>query len=86
MQEAHYNDVRPHRHRSTYPAEAFAGRPKAVPSGPWIASHYRVRRDRIDIAGAVTLRHDSRLHKIKVGRAHAGTRVLMLVARLRSGS
>lgn len=30
------------------------------------------------MAGAVTLRHD-RLHKIKVGRPHAGTRVLMLV-------
>jgi hypothetical protein len=41
-----------------------------------------VRRDRIDTAGAVTLRHDSRLHKIKVGRAHAGTRVVMLVAGL----
>jgi hypothetical protein len=80
---AYYNDVRPHRAigRRT-PAEAFAGRPKAVPSGPSIASHYRVRRDRIDVAGAVALRHDSRLHKIKVGRAHAGTRVLMLVAGL----
>jgi hypothetical protein len=30
----------------------------------------------------VTLRHDSRLHHIKVGRRHAGTRVLMLVAGL----
>jgi transposase InsO family protein len=80
---AYYNDVRPHRGigRRT-PAEAYAGRPKAVPSGPVIGTHYRVRRDRIDVAGAVTLRHDSRLHKIKVGRAHAGTRVLMLVAGL----
>ncbi len=43
---------------------------------------YRVRRDRIDAAGGVTLRHDSRLHHIKVGRCHAGTRVLMLVAGL----
>ena len=32
--------------------------------------------------GAVTLRHDSRLHHIKVGRRFAGTRVLMLVAGL----
>lgn len=30
--------------------------------------------------GGVTLRHDSRLHHIKVGRRHAGTRVVMLVA------
>jgi hypothetical protein len=43
---------------------------------------YRVRRDRIDGGGAVTLRHDSRLHHIKVGRRHAGSRVLMLVAGL----
>lgn len=33
-------------------------------------------------AGGVTLRHDNRLHHIKVGRRHAGTRVLMLVAGL----
>ncbi len=32
--------------------------------------------------GGVTLPHDSRLHHIKVGRRHAGTRVLMLVAGL----
>jgi hypothetical protein len=75
--------VRPHRAigRRT-PAEAFAARPKATPSGPAIPGHYRVRRDRIDSAGAVTLRHDSRLNKIKVGRHHVGTRVLMLVAGL----
>jgi transposase InsO family protein len=80
---ASYNDQRPHRAlgRRT-PAEAYAARPKASPSGVRIPSHCRVRRDRIDTGGAVTLRHDSRLHHIKVGRRHAGTRVLMLVAGL----
>lgn len=80
---AYYNAVRPHRAigRRT-PAEAFAARPKATPTGPRIPQRFRVRRDRIDKAGAVTLRHDSRLHKIKVGRRHAGMRVLMLVAGL----
>lgn len=80
---AYYNDVRPHRAigRRT-PAEAFAGRPKAVPTGMSIPVHCRVRRDRIDRGGGVTLRHDSRLHHIKVGRRHARTRVLMLVAGL----
>jgi transposase InsO family protein len=80
---AYYNEVRPHRAvgRRT-PAEAYAARPKATPSGIRIPVHFRVRRDRIDSGGAVTLRHDSRLHHIKVGRAHAGTRVLMLVAGL----
>jgi transposase InsO family protein len=80
---AYYNEVRPHRAigRRT-PAEAFATRPKASPSGPVIPRHCRVRRDRIDAGGAVTLRHDSRLHHIKVGRRHARRRVLMLVAGL----
>lgn len=79
----YYNEVRPHRGigRRT-PAEAYAARPKATPIGPVIPAPYRLRRDRIDSGGAVTLRHDSRLHHIKVGRRYAGTRVLMLVAGL----
>ena len=80
---AYYNEVRPHRAigRRT-PAEAYAARPKAVPTGASIPPHYRVRRDRVDRDGGLTLRHDSRLHHIKVGHRHAGTRVLMLVAGL----
>jgi transposase InsO family protein len=80
---AYYNEVRPHRAigRRT-PAEAYAARPKATPSGIQVPVHFRVRRDRVDSGGALTLRHDSRLHHIKVGRCHAGTRVLMLVADL----
>lgn len=80
---AYYNEERPHRAigRRT-PAEAYAARPKATPNGVAIPLHCRVRRDRVDSSGAVTLRHDSRLHHIKVGRRHAGTRVLMLVAGL----
>jgi transposase InsO family protein len=80
---AYYNDVRPHRAigRRT-PAEAFAARPKALPTGVSIRPHCRVRRDRLDRGGGVTLRHDSRLHHIKVGRRHARVRVLMLVSGL----
>jgi len=80
---AYYNEIRPHRAigRRT-PAEAYAARPKASPTGVRIPAHCRVRRDRIDAGGAVTLRHDSRLHHIKVGRRHARTRVVMLVAGL----
>lgn len=79
----YYNHHRPHRalgRRS--PSTAYAARPKASPTGLVIPPHYRVRRDRIDGGGGVTLRHDSRLHHIKVGRRHAGRRVLMLVAGL----
>ena len=82
---AYYNTVRPHRAigRRT-PAEAFAARPKATPSGlrVVIAPHYRVRRDKVDITGVVTLRHNSRLHHIGLGRRLTGTRVLVLVADL----
>jgi transposase InsO family protein len=80
---SYYNDERPHRAlgRRT-PIEAFAARPRATPSGLKLPEHTRIRRDRIDGSGAVTLRHDSRLHHIKVGRRFAGTRVVMLVAGL----
>jgi hypothetical protein len=80
---AYYNDHRPHRAlgRRT-PSVAYAARPKSSPTGLVIPPHYRVRGDRIDGVGAVTLRHDSRLHHIKVGRRHAGRRVVMLVAGL----
>ena len=81
----YYNTVRPHRAigRNT-PAAAFAARPKAAPSRPGepFPSHYRIRRDRIDPSGVVTLRYDSRLHHIGLGRRHAGTRVVVLVADL----
>ena len=78
----YYNTVRPHRAigRRT-PAEAFAARPKATPS---IASlpvpgRFRLRKDKVDITGVVTLRHNSRLHHIGIGRKLVGTRVLVLV-------
>ena len=79
---SYYNAERPHRAlgRRT-PIEAFAARPRATPSGLKSPEHTRIRRDRID-GSAVTLRHDSRLHHIKVGRRFAGTRVVMLVAGL----
>ncbi len=80
---AYYNEVRPHRALGRRPpAEAYAARPKDHPRGPVIETTYRVRKDRIDTGGAVTLRHDSKLLHIKVGRRYAKTRVLMLVAGL----
>ena len=81
----YYNEQRPHRAlRRRTPMEAFEARPKARPSGPGLIlpAHHRVRRDRIDKAGRITLRYNSRLHHIGLGRAHAGVRVLVLVADL----
>jgi hypothetical protein len=78
---SYYNDVRPHRalDRRT-PAQAYSIRPKAVPTGtPLDTGHYRVRHDRIDPTGVITLRHNSRLHHIGIGRRHARTPVLVLI-------
>ena len=77
-----YNHRRPHRslpHRAT-PATLYDSMPKALP-GPTTnpETHERVRHDRVDKAGSVTLRHNSRLHHIGVGRTHAGTCVILLV-------
>jgi transposase InsO family protein len=73
-----YNHQRPHRALGTVPAVAYAARPKATPTTR-TDSHYRVRRDRVDKAGRVTLRYNGRLHHIGIGRAHARTPVLLLV-------
>jgi transposase InsO family protein len=78
---SYYNATRPHRAlgRRT-PATAYTARPKAVPLGqPVIDGHFRVRHDRIDTTGSITLRHNSRLHHIGLGRANAGQRVVVLV-------
>jgi transposase InsO family protein len=76
-----YNTRRPHRSLPgrAAPATAYAARPKARPGDRAADTHDRVRTDRIDKTGLVTLRHRGRLHHIGIGRAHAGTHVLLLV-------
>jgi transposase InsO family protein len=77
-----YNQHRPHRslpQRAT-PAATYAARPKATPSADrGRDTHDRVRTDRIDQTGCVTLRVNGRLHHIGIGRTHARTHVLLLV-------
>ena len=51
------------------------GRPCAEPE-----THFRIRHDKVDTAGTVTLRHDSKLHHIGIGRAHKGKPVKLLIA------
>ena len=77
-----YNQHRPHRslpHRTT-PAAIYTTLPKATPSANRADdTHDRVRRDKIDGGGVVTLRVNGRLHHIGVGRTHARTPVILLV-------
>ena len=81
----YYNTCRPHRAlgRRT-PVEAFGARPKAtaLPPAEPLPAHCRVRRDRVDSSGVITLRHRSRLLHIGLGRRYAGLRVVVLVADL----
>jgi transposase InsO family protein len=76
----YYNDIRPHRALARHtPTNAYTARPKATPTGPIIDPHWRVRHDRIDTSGTVTLRHNSRLHHLGLGRRLAGTPITLLV-------
>ena len=55
----------PHpRRRPTTPA------PRHAPPSPRSPAHYRVRRDKIDNGGVITLRYDSQLRHIGLGREH----------------
>jgi hypothetical protein len=65
--------------RRATPATIYTARPKATP-GKRLDTHNRVRRDRVDDTGSLTLRHAGRLHHIGVGRHYARTHVLMLIA------
>jgi transposase InsO family protein len=77
-----YNHHRPHRsleHRAT-PAALYTTRPKALPATSRDPdTHDRIRHDRVDKAGSVTIRHNGRLHHIGIGRTHAGTYVILVV-------
>jgi transposase InsO family protein len=80
----HYNHHRPHRGIGRRPpAIAYTSRPKAAPADYTPPTHDRVRRDRIDTSGKVTLRHNGHLYKIGIGRTHARTPVLLLVQDLK---
>jgi len=80
-----YNHRRPHRslpHRAT-PAALFQTMPKALPSNSRDTdTHTRVRHDRVDKSGVVTLRVNGKMHHLGIGRTHARTHVILLVADL----
>lgn len=74
----HYNEQRPHRalNRRT-PGDAYRATPKAAPaSNGHQPGHYRLRYDRLDSKGHMSLRRAGRMHHLGVGYAHIGKRVL----------
>jgi transposase InsO family protein len=77
-----YNHHRPHSslpHRAN-PATLYDSMPRALPGPSRDAeTHDRVRHDRIDTSGTVTLRVAGQLRHIGIGRTHARTHVILLV-------
>ena len=76
----HYNEQRPHRglNRAT-PGQAYRQTPKAAPAtNGHTQGHYRLRYDRLDAKGRMTLRRAGRMHHLGIGTADARKRVLAL--------
>lgn len=73
-----YNEYRPHRALNrTTPAAAYRATPKAIPASNGHAQgHYRLRYDRLDAKGKMTIRRAGRMHHLGIGTAHARKRVL----------
>ena len=79
----YYNHIRPHRALGGHtPLQAYSARIKAKPADAPATTHFRVREDKVDKTGKVSLRYDSKLYKIGVGRAHKGRPVKLLIADL----
>jgi transposase InsO family protein len=79
----YYNEVRPHRAKDRRPPKsAWESRDKARPRAVnrTLTKELRVRHDKVDADGSVTLRYRSKLHHIGMGNRLRGTRVVMLVA------
>lgn len=75
-----YNKQRPHSAlKQQTPHHVYTNGLKATPIKGVLEEHFRVRYDRLDETGKVTLRRAGQMHKLGVGRAHAGDRVILLV-------
>jgi transposase InsO family protein len=79
----YYNVIRPHRALGgRTPLQAYSSRVKARPAGAAPSTYFRVREDRVDDTGKVSLRYDSKLYKIGLGRVHKGRVIKLLIADL----
>jgi transposase InsO family protein len=78
---SYYNQQRPHRaHGGKTPLFAFEARLKAKPHKADAPTHFRVRKDKVDRFGRVTLRYLGRLRHIGLGMAFKNRSVRLLVA------
>jgi len=76
----YYNEERPHRALGRLtPREVFDAKLKARPQAK-IETHFRIRHDKVDKGGKLSLRYESRLLHIGMGARHKGQPVVMLIA------
>jgi len=75
-----YNNHRPHRSlKRATPATIYTRLPKDSPTGSTAGTHHRIRYDRIDETGSVSLRRAGRMHHIGIGRAHKHVDIIMII-------
>jgi len=78
---SYYNQRRPHRALGLRtPLVAFNARLRARPELVPVTTRFRVRHDKVDSCGRVTLRYQSQLRHIYIGRAHKGETIRLLIA------
>jgi transposase InsO family protein len=76
----YYNDVRPHRSRDrTTPTAAYQGRDKMQRGALINQPHHRIRHDKVDIRGHVTLRYLGKLRHLNVGWAYQGQPIRLYI-------
>lgn len=77
-----YNKARPHRAlNGKTPDQVYSAGIKAGPAKESIAYDWRIRHDKVDKAGKLTLRRAGKLHHMGVAKEHSGKHVLMLIDR-----
>lgn len=74
-----YNTLRPHKGAGRKPPiHAYQARPKATPQ-PLPQNEYRVRTDKVDKFGKLTIRYDGKLRHLGMGVAYRGHKIRMLI-------
>ena len=75
-----YKTERPHRSLGkTTPAVAYTRLPKTGPAGTSAGSHHRIRRDKVDSTGKITIRYGGQMFRIGIGRGHKHQPVIALI-------
>jgi len=75
-----YNDHRPHRALAAHtPTAVYQATPKATPTPTPTSEHFRLRIDRVDAGGKISLRRAGRMHHLGVGYIHRGQPAIILI-------